>query len=227
MKLLPTKVVLFFTVIFFSSFSAESVIKAQNSVEPTESHYVFPKFLKGTVKMKNGHRESKVMNYNMITEEMVYDKDGVMMAIDRLGTIDTVYFETRKFVPVEKVFYEELIKAPISLYLQHKNNLIPPGNSVGYGGTSQTASTTSLTSLTTSGTIYKLQLPSDYQVSNISQFWIRKEDKLYKASGERQVLKIFPEKAKEIKEFISQNKLNVKKTDDLITLVKKCNELSK
>ena len=113
MKLLPTKVVLFFTVIFFSSFSAESVIKAQNSVEPTESHYVFPKFLKGTVKLKNGHRESKVMNYNMITEEMVYDKDGVMMAIDRLGTIDTVYFETRKFVPVEKVFYEELIKAPI------------------------------------------------------------------------------------------------------------------
>ena len=97
MKIQTFKALLLIALTILSGLLTEVLVLGQNTVEPTESHYVFPKFLKANVKMKNGHRESKVMNYNMITEEMVYDQSGTMMALGGIGAIDTIYFETRKF----------------------------------------------------------------------------------------------------------------------------------
>ena len=96
--------------------------------------------------MKNGHNDALMMNYNMLTEEMIIEKTGIRLAISNIGNVDTVDIENRKFVPYDKGFYEIAVNAPITLFIQHKCKLIPAGQPSGYGGTSQTSATTSLKS---------------------------------------------------------------------------------
>lgn len=191
------------------------------------SHYVLPEFAIGSVKMKDGHRETAVMDYNKLTEEMIFEKNGILLALDSLEAIDTVYLDSHIFVPHQKVFYELLVRGPVSLFVQHKCNLLAAGNPSGYGGKSETGASRNLSSLTSTGRAYKLSLPSDYHVTDATQYWMRKSGIYYKCNTVSQVSKAFPDKSKEIKEYVKTNKLDIRKTNDLIKLILKCNELAR
>ena len=82
--------------------------------------------------MKNGHKDSLMMNYNMLTEEMIVEKKGIRLAISNIGSVDTIYIENRKFVPYNKGFYEIAVNAPITLFIQHKCKLISVGQPSGF-----------------------------------------------------------------------------------------------
>ena len=198
---------------------------SRDKSESISTHYVFPEFQKGTVIMKNGHDEEAMIDYNMISEEMIFEKGGTRLAMDRIETIDTVYLGSRKFVPYEKYFLEILLEDQVSLYIRHKLNILQSGSPAGYGGTTETGAAHSISYLVGSGSLYKLQLPSEYNLTDASQFWIKKESSFFRIGTERQILDIFPGKSKEIKQFIRQNKINFRKEKDVTVLIKKCNEL--
>jgi hypothetical protein len=208
-------------IVFIFLICYTAAIKAQKDT----AQYVFPEFSIGSVKMKNGQTEFALMNYNKLTEEMIFDKNGVKLALDSINTIDTITIESRIFVPQQKIFYELLVKGPVSLFVQHKCNPIAAGNPSGYGETTETGASKSVSSVYYSGVpLQKLKLSSDYHITDDTQFWIRKNGVFYKSNTGSQVIKVFPEKAKEIKHFIKENNLNLKHTGDLITLIVKCNE---
>ena len=213
--------------LFLVTYLTDTQAQVQNDTSLIATHYVFPDFVLGSVKMKDGLTESAIMNYNMLTQEMIFEKDGVMLALDSLVAIDTVYIESRIFVPHENVFYEVLVRGPVSLFVQHKCNILAAGNPSGYGGTSETGASRSLSSLTNSGRAYKLTLPSEFHVTDGTKFWIRRDNTFYKANNSAQIINIFPEKGIEIKQFIKQNKLDLKNTNDLVALVVKCNEFTR
>ncbi len=200
-------------------------VYAQDKSEPISTHYVLPEFEKGIVRMKNGHTEEAIVNYNMISEEMIFEKGTTRLAMDKIETIDTVYLGSRKFVPYEKYFLEILLEDRVSLFIRHKRNILQSGSPAGYGGTTETGAAHSISYLAGSGSLYKLQLPSEYHLTDASQFWIKKESSFFRIGTERQILEIFPEKSKEIKQFMRQNKINLRKEKDMITLINKCNEL--
>jgi len=198
---------------------------AQDKSASVSAHYVLPDFENGTVKMKNGQILEVKMDYNMLSEEMIFEKEGTRLAMDKIETIDTVYLASRKFIPYEKYFLELLLEDRISLFIRHKRNILQAGSPAGYGGTTETGAAHSISYLAGSGNLYKLQLPSDYHVTDASQFWIKKDSTFFRIGTERQILDIFPEKSKEIKQFIRQNKINFRKEKDVTTLINKCNEL--
>lgn len=200
-------------------------ISAQDNSENVSRHYVLPEFVKGSVLMKSGKAGDAVINYNKVTEEMIFEKGGTRMAMTNLETIDTVYLGSMKFVPHEKVFYEVLINDNISLFKKHKCNLLQSGSPAGYGGTSETSATTSISILVGSGSMYKLELPKEYRVKDASQFRIIMDSSESIITSQKQFLKIFPQKSEELEQFIKQNKLDVRKQEDLIILINKCNEL--
>ena len=211
---------LFIILIFLLFYLTDNKIKAQNDT----TSYVFGEFVKGSVKMKDGHTEVALMNYNMLTEEMIFYKNGVKLALDSLEQIDTVYLESRIFVPRKKVFFELLVKGPVSLFVQHKSNPLAAGNPSGYGGKTETGASKNMTSLTNSVRTYKLTLPNDFYITDATQFWISRKGKFYQANSSSQIRKVFPEKSQEIKQFIKENKLDIKNIKDLVTLIVKCNE---
>lgn len=201
-------------------FSLGRIVKAQDDQEiSVPPHYVFAQFTKGTVKLKDGRTETPLLNYNKLTEEIIFINNGQNLSLTRLETIDTVTIQNRKFVPQGKGFYELVIKAPISLFMQYKARLQMVGNEVGYGGTSLVSATTNISSLTSSGMLYSLKLPPQYNVEDDSHNWIRKDAILYLADNERDIKKIFPEKETEIKVFFKTNKLKLKNLNDAKKLV--------
>lgn len=216
--------VLIICLLFLTSLS-EMPVRSQDIQELNPTHYVLPDFVAGIVKMKNGKVEEAVMNYNMLSEEMIFVRDGENLAMDKPETIDTVYLGSRKFIPNEKFFYEVLLNDTISLFIRHKCNLLPAGSPTGYGGTTETGSTTSITMLISSGNLYKLRLPYGYHTTDASQFWVAKDNLKFRISNERSILKIYPEWSREIKQFIMQNKLDIREQPDLIRIIKRYNEL--
>jgi hypothetical protein len=215
-----SNIAVFLLLLFLASFSAESLLQAQDD----STHYVLPEFGVGKVILKDGHTETALMNYNTLTEEMIFYKDGIMLALDSLEKIDTVYLGSRIFIPHNKVFYELLVRGPVSLFVQNKTNPINAGKPSGYGESTETGAATNYSSLTNSVHTYKLKLPEGYHVMDATLYWIKKNNTYYKANNSSQIRKIFPGRSSEIKEYIKSNKLDLKKSYDLVRLVVKCNE---
>jgi hypothetical protein len=201
---------------FFSLF-------AQDELSGKEfSSYVFPAFIEGTVKQKSGEVNKAFLNYNSLTEEMIFEQSGQKMALDKIEEIDTVYIENKKFIPAGKVFYEVVTNTPVALFIQHKSDLIPPGSETGFG-TSQTSAITNVNDLKNSGIAYKLKLPDDYKITLKKIYWLKKNNNYYLVKAIKNVLDLFPEKADAIKAYVKANKIDLKNSDDAMKLIVFCN----
>ncbi|MDI9605962.1 MAG: hypothetical protein QM305_11700 [Bacteroidota bacterium] len=189
------------------------------------SHYLFPDFQPGVVLMKNGTRNNAKLNYNTASEEMVFDKNGELLAISDvlLPQIDTVFILNEKFIRVNNKFMKIIIDEPeFSLFVEHKCRLIPPGKPAAYGGTSQTSSTTSYSSIMADGKIYHLKLPDDFKVRPYNIFWISRNGKLQSFSNIGQLKKIYRDKKKVIGDYLKENDVemtNEKSVEDTIVFM--------
>ena len=92
------------------------------------SHYVFPEFMPGEVLMKNGQRNKALLNYNSLTDEMVFVSDGQNLAIadDQLAQVDTVFILKRKFFRRNGQFVELLHQNGYEFCGQYKCNVKYP-----------------------------------------------------------------------------------------------------
>ena len=179
------------------------------------SHYLFPDFQPGVVLMKNGTRNNAKLNYNTASEEMVFDENGVLLDISDvlLPQIDTVFISNEKFIRVNNKFVKIIFDEPeISLFVEHKCRLIPPGKPAAYGGTSQTSSAASYSSIMADGKVYNLKLPDDYKFKPYNVFWINRNGKLISFSSIGQLKKIYRDKKKVIGDYLKKN--DVKLTDE-------------
>ena len=61
-------------------------------------HYLLDSFTNGKVRLKSGETSEQSLNYNLITKEMIFEKDGKYLAIADPEQVDTVYIKQRKFV---------------------------------------------------------------------------------------------------------------------------------
>jgi hypothetical protein len=189
--------------------------------------FLFPEFVQGVVKMTNGLTQKAVLNYNTVSEKMVYTMDDKIYDMVNNERTDTVFIYESKFVPVGKVFYEVLLNAPVSMFVQHVGSIVPPGKPAAYGGTSQVSSSTYKTSVELSSGYYNLKLPADFQVKLDPVYWLRKDGKMYSWINERQFLKIFPEKEQDLKAYIKKNHIKFGRIPDMIKLGGYLNEVIK
>jgi len=184
------------------------------------SHYIFPEFVKGTVLMKTGVKNSTMLNYNAFTEEMIFDTNGKKLSITKLEEIDTVYIENRKFFPLKDKFVELIYRNKFELYAVHKCSVIDPGKPAAYGGTSQTSATTSYSSLSAGGQVYQLKLPDGYTTKPYTEYWLKRDGKLTMFVSLRQLSKLFSEKSDQFKKYVKEHKIVYDKEDSLVDLIK-------
>lgn len=194
----------------------------QTTSDGSMPQYYFQDFSTGRVIMKNGQVQTPKMNYNTVTEKMVFTRDEKYYDIANPEMVDTVIIQDIKFVPVGKAFYEVLIPSSPALLLQFKGNLLPAGKPVGYGGTSQVASSVYLSSVELSGRRYNLPIPSDYIVKIDPIYWIRKDDGMVSFINEKQFLSLFPEKAGQLRDFIKKNRIKIDRKEHVIRLANYC-----
>ena len=206
--------------IFFLGLNPNAII-AQNVNQPVAlTQYVFNAFSSGIVKMKSGEVSNQYLNYNIVTNEMIFNNNGSYMAIAQPENVDTVFINNRKFIPLNKKFYEILVDEKFPLLLEFTATIHEPGNPIGYGINSSTNATSNLKSIISSGGSYSLKLPDGYSVIPGYNYWILEDGKLRKAGSDKQLIKIFPDKKDKIKDFLEKNNTNFSKREDMILLVK-------
>jgi hypothetical protein len=201
-------------------------VEAQIISEGPSAQFLYPDFEDGKVIMKNGQINSLKMNFNTLTERMVYQKDNNLYDISNPEMTDTVYLHQNKFIPIEKAFYEVLFNAPVPFFAQYKGILLPPGTPAGYGGNSQVSNTKLQSSFETSQGNFNLDLPSDYKVRIDLIYWLKIYGKMVSFTNERQFLKLYPSKELELKQFIKQNRIKFDKPADIKELAEYFNKIT-
>ncbi|MCE1199304.1 MAG: hypothetical protein LWW85_10085 [Marinilabiliales bacterium] len=181
-------------------------------------HYILPEFTDGTVLLKSGVKQRTQLNYNALTEEMIFDQNGKKLAIGPVDQVDTVYINDRKFIPFNKKFLEILYQNKYQLLSEHRCSVIDPGKPAAYGGTTQTGSVTSYTSYFSGGQVYELTLPEGIQTKGFTIYWAKVDGKPEPFFNLRQLTRMFKGKEEAIKKYIKENKVDYEKEESLIPL---------
>jgi hypothetical protein len=181
---------------------------------------VIDEYTPGTVKMKSGATSKQNLNYNIITNEMVFEENGKFAAIADPENVDTVYIADRKFIPLNNKFYEVLVNGAMPLLEEFTASVIEPGTSIGYGSTTESGAASSYQSLIRDGGAYGLKLPDGFKVMPKQAFFILQNGRLEKVGNEKQLIKVFPNKKDVIKDLAKKNNTNFSKREDVAALVK-------
>jgi hypothetical protein len=172
--------------------------------------------------MKDGKRNNALLNYNSLSEEMIFDKNDMKLAIGKkqLPNIDTVFIETRKFVVLKGKFVELIYNSNWVLYVEHKCKVEAEGASTGYGGTSQTSAASSASLLQTQGeVVYELELPDGYQTFPYTFYWVRDNTAIYHFRNLRELKKQFSDKKDAIKKYSKSNRIKYDDQQSIIQLI--------
>ena len=186
------------------------------------TQYLFPNFTEGNVLQKSGSIIKTMLNYNTLTQEMIFKKGDQNLALADPASVDTVFLNDRKFIPDNNVFYEVAVNAPVGLLIQHVSDIISSGAETGFGKT-QTSATQGLTDLKSSGKAYSLSLTDEYTIRNKTNYFLKKDGNLIAVNNLKDVKKVFAGKESLIDDYAKKNKISFKKQDDVIKLVEFCN----
>ena len=204
---------LIFTLSFFTSYSQE---ETQNL-----SYFLFPKFVQGDVLMKNGVTNHVLLNYNSLNEEMIFEEKGEKLAISNseIKQIDMIVIQDRKFLPMDNKFIELIYDSKNDLYAEHKCDLIYPGKSTAYGGTSQTSAITSNSAIYSKGKIYGLKLPDNFKTKPYTYYWLKKDGKMKRFINTRQLMKLYNDKDDLFKAYTKEHDVNYENPESIVKLV--------
>jgi hypothetical protein len=201
-------------------------LSAQQRPDGTSPQFLFPEFKDGKAIMKKGKPRIASMNYNTVSEKMVFYQGEKILEMTETDRIDTVLIQGRKFIPMGKVFYEVIHMDRISLFVEHKGDLMLPGKPAAYGGTSQTSAISTVSSMEFDNRYVNMELPSDYTVRINNIYWIKKDGAMSDFISEKQFMKIFPDKNTELKKYIKQAKVKFDRIPDVQKLIIFCNEIN-
>lgn len=201
-----------------------AVTLVYNSVSAQKqlTQYLFPEFKEGSVLQKSGTVTKTQLNYNTLTQEMIFKQGEQFLALDKIQDIDTVYLNDKKFVPGDNLFYEVATQTPVALLLQHTSDIIPSGNETGFGK-SQTTAVTNVTDLKRGGRAYSLSLPDEYSFKNKTACFLRKDGKDILITNIKDVKNVFAGKESMIEDYTKKNKVNFKRAETLAALIQFCN----
>ena len=208
------------TIIFILlfSFSFNSGYSQRGIKEIT--HYLFPEFTNGTVVMKTGLRNDMLLNYNSLTEEMLFIRNGKTLAMTSLEKIDTVFIENRIFIPMKKKFVEVVYHNHFDLYALHKAKVIDPGKPSAYGGTSYTAAITPISSYASGGQTYDLKVPEGSETQPEIEYWLKQDGKTTMFLSINQLSKLYKGKKSQFKQYVKVNRVKYEDQDSLVDLLK-------
>lgn len=182
------------------------------------SHYLYAEFESAVVLFKSGVAEEVGLNYNTLTEEMVYRQQGTYFALDQTGTIDTVFLHQKRFIPHEDFFLEVMRKEQATLLVRHRNKLINAGTSTTFGS-SQTNAIDNITNIISTGKVYDLVIAGDYKLVPENGFYLMVDGQYHRITGTKDLNRQFPGRDKDIRDFIRANKIKINQAEDLINLL--------
>lgn len=198
---------------------------AQVHVSDSIPQYLFSDFATGVVVKKNGEKIATSLNYNVITEEMIFRENGRYLALSGTDEIDSVYLNNMVFIPAGTAFYELAVDGPVKLFVQFSGTVRVEGEEVGYGSTSQTSRVTNLNSLISSGAVYSMDMPENLVMSRHITYYVEHNGKRKRFVNERAFLRNFRDYRENLEEYIEENNIRFDRYNDVVKLVQFLNAI--
>jgi hypothetical protein len=110
-------------ILTISLFSFILSVNGQEETYLNLPQFLYSDFNAGRIKMKAGKDLNLLLNYNMITEKMVFLQKEQVFDMLNQGYVDTIYMNGSRFVPYGKVFCEVYPGSKVTLLIQHKGRL--------------------------------------------------------------------------------------------------------
>jgi len=192
---------------------------AQIRISDSIPQYLFSDFATGVVVKKNGEKIIASLNYNVITEEMIFREKGRYLALSGIDEIDSVYLNNMVFMPAGNAFYELAVDGPVKLFVQFSGTVRVEGEEVGYGSTSQTSRVRSLNTLVNSGAVYSMDLPENLLMSRHITYYVEYGGKRKRFVNERAFLRNFRDYRENLEEYIEENNIRFDRYNDVVKLV--------
>ena len=205
---------------YIYSFLVSSLLIFKSYSQEKVSHYVFPEFVKGKVLMEDGTSYEKLLNYNSLTEEMIFENNLEKLAISSQDLVDTVYISNRKFIRFDNKFLELIHTSSFDLYAERNCKVVELGAEGGYGQRSNNTAVHSVSYYKGNNIYRKLTLPNEIQVKSYMYYWLKKDGKVLKFIKLRQLLKLYPDKKAIFKAFVKKHDVKYGDQGGLVELIK-------
>lgn len=185
-------------------------------------HFLFPELTQGVVLLNTGKKETKLLNYNTLAEQLIFDSKGTILAVpkDQMERIDTVFIQERKFFMFDHKFVELLHHSGWDLYVEYKCNLKEQGKSAGYGGTSETSAINSPSALQLGGNVYALKVPEGFETKRYSYYWIKKNGQPRQFMNMRQLKKLYKDKSDLFSDYVKTHDIQYENHEQIIQLIR-------
>jgi len=213
------KSLLLLSIVVLSSY----LVSAQDAPLLNPGQYLFNEFSRGRVAMKAGRDLNMVLNYNIVTELIVFQQKGQIYDLSNPETVDTIYISGHKFIPVGKVYYEVAIEEGLPLFIQHRGKIQDPPRPAAYGGSSEVSSSTYINNATFHGQVYRLQNDPTIIIKPEYIYWTMINGDWRSFISSRQLNEILSDKKISVSKYVKQNKLKFENPEDVTKLIVWCN----
>ena len=209
--------------IFLIAFNTSGYTQNKERVIPPQ--YLFPTFTEGVVFLKSKLEIKTNLNFNTLTEQMLFKSDSAILKLDMPGEVDSVIINKRVFIQVDSMFYEYICGTNIKLLKRNKFRWETKGNAVGFGN-SKLARTKFANYLVIDGRISSIERNFEFDFYDNSTILIYLKNKIADATKLSNYVQFFPELETKIIEFKKSQKLNLKIKTDMIRLIDFINQLN-
>jgi hypothetical protein len=206
-------------------FAAARMAYPQDGTVVNPAQFLFSEFTRSQVAVKSGRNLNLMLNYNIVTEKMVFMQKGEVYDMVDYSNVDTVYIQHRKFIPSGKVFREVAVEGPVVLLIQHKGSIQAPPRPAAYGGTSEVSSSTYINNMKLGNEVYRLKTDPTLIIKPEPEFLIVKgtaEPRRF--MNEKQLISALPEYKDVIKQFVKKYRIKFDRLPDVIRLAEHCNK---
>lgn len=174
--------------------------------------------------MNNKSKVETLLNYDAANRNMEYMNKTEKMILTGLEELDTVFIDSRKFIPVGRTVFLEVI--PVSNGIVYINWLLKqqiPGKLGAYGQTTQgSVETLDINFIKQQAGIEERKSADVHKQYNENEYWLFRNNKPVKFKNKKSLLKLFPGKESSIENFIKENKIDINDPESVVKLTDYC-----
>lgn len=190
-----------------------------------QSAMLFPEYQKGTILLRGNQKVNVLVNYDATKHLMMYKQNDDDMILTNVQSVDSVLIGKHRFVPVKHRFYEVIPVNSDFLLVDWNIAMTEIGYRGAYGQVTHSKVHKYNVSAMTHD-IYHTEARQNtslevYRRSNNNTYYIIRNSKMVKFKDKKSLLKLFPERKKEIESLLKEEKTMFKNVEDVVELMKK------
>lgn len=236
MKTIGWCCVLFFSLSHLAQAQSSKPVRVKSGDEvgralSAEEKYRYPLFQKGKVTYLNGTFTAATFNYNLLLGEVQFiNKGGDTLTLGREPALLSILIGETPFVYSHPDGYLEVVADFPSLKLGKHQKMVPAGmEKVGAyeqsTGASAIRNTTSIVG--SNSQTYILEPKGDMLFSKLEAYYLIDQNNAFHKADKAAVLRMFPQHKKAISDYLKEHSPDLKKEEDLKTLLRFCTSLKR